>query len=236
MVVNRAAFADHVAIEVDGNDDSRAERPAYRDGYGIHEGAVDQPSAIHLDLAKEGGEREGPPERVHQVALVDPNLATGAELSRDGDEFALQLLNGELSQVGFQATVQALPGDQPRAGKIEVEKAEHATAGQGPGEFLELAQPPCDIAGPRHGADGRAGDDVRLQPGFGESLEHADMGPTAGRAAAKGDTYDRSRHATCPTLMPGDRSRRIGPKPIAKRVGPRPNVDRSPLRYHTSPE
>ena len=46
---------------------------------------------------------------------------------------------------------------------------------------------PVTIAGAGHGADRGAGDDVGLEAGVDQALQHADMGPAAGRAAAKRD-------------------------------------------------
>ena len=87
---------------------------------------------------------------------------------------------------------QALSGDQARAGEIEVEKAEDAAAGQAAGEVLERVEPAGDETGAGDGADRGAGDDVGLEAGSDQALQHADMRPAAGRAAAKGDANRRS--------------------------------------------
>src|SRR5512136_667159 len=80
VIVDDAALAYHVAVEIDGDNDARAERPADRDRYGIDEGAVHQPAAVDLDRAEDAGKREGGSERVYQAALVEPHLVAGAEL------------------------------------------------------------------------------------------------------------------------------------------------------------
>ena len=66
--------------------------------------------------------------------------------------------------------------------------------GQRRGEILERLQPAGDVAGAGDRTDRRAGDDVGLKSGVDQGLQHPDMGPSAGRAAAKGDANDRSRH------------------------------------------
>jgi hypothetical protein len=66
--------------------------------------------------------------------------------------------------------------------------------GQRRGEILESLQPAGDVTGAGDRTDGRAGDDVWLQSGVHQGLQHPDMRPSAGRSATKGDAYDRSRH------------------------------------------
>ena len=78
-----------------------------------------------------------------------------------------------------------LPVDERRAGEIEIEIAEDAAAGQLAGELFQLIEMSGRMAGADDGADRRSGDDVRLDPGFGQRLEDADMGPAARRAAAQ---------------------------------------------------
>ena len=60
------------------------------------------------------------------------------------------------------------------------------------GEILERVEPAGDEAGAGDGADRGAGDDVGLESGGDQALQHADMRPAAGRAAAKGDANRRS--------------------------------------------
>ena len=83
---------------------------------------------------------------------------------------------------------------------------------QGAGEILERVKPLCDEAGAGHGTDRRAGDDVGLETRFDQSLEHADVGPAARRAAAERDPKFRSFHAAHNgSLMPG-KIRQLGRK------------------------
>ena len=98
-------IADHVAIEIDGDDDAGAERPADGDRYGVDESAIDQPATVDLDRTEDAGERERGPERVHQAAFVEPHLMAGPKLGGDRHEFALQPLDGELLQMGLEAAV-----------------------------------------------------------------------------------------------------------------------------------
>ena len=124
----------------------------------------------------------------------------GAKLGGDGDEFPLQPLDGHVLQMVLETAAQALAGDQARASEVDVEKAEDPAGGQRRGEILERLKAAGHVAGAGDGTDGRSSDDVRLKSGVDQGLEHPDMSPSAGRAAAKGDANNRSRHLTQPTL------------------------------------
>ena len=91
----------------------------------------------------------------------------------------------QLAQLALEAVAQPLAVDERRAGKIEIEIAEDATAGQLAGELFQFIEMTGRMAGADDGADRCAGDDVRLDAGFVERLEDTDMGPAARRAAAQ---------------------------------------------------
>ncbi len=179
-------------------------------GNRIDQRAVDQPAAVDLHGAEDAGQRERRFQRIHQAALVEPHLVPGAELGGDRHEFPLEPLDVELLEMVLEPGAQALSGDEARAGEIDVEKAEDAAAGQPAGEVLERVEPAGDEAGAGHGADRGAGDDVGLEPGSDQAFQHADMGPAAGRAAAKGDANRRSsgtHHGQGPSRRGSGRSR-----------------------------
>ena len=137
-----AASAEGVTAQIDGDDDAGAKRAADRNRDRVDEGAVDQPAAVDLNGAEDAGERERRLQRIHQAALVEPDLVSGAELGGDRHEFPLQPFDLELPQMVVEPRAQALPGDEARAAEIEVEKAEQAAAREAGGEVLERASLP----------------------------------------------------------------------------------------------
>src|SRR3954453_2392440 len=111
----------------------------------------------------------------------------------------------------FEAAAQALPGQEPGAAKIEVEKTKDAAAGKAACEFFQSAEPAGHKTGAGNRADRGAGDNVRLQACFDEGLQHPDMSPASRRAPTEGDANQRSRHAVRPEscrVVPGGLRRR----------------------------
>ena len=106
-----------------------------------------------------------------------------AELCCDGGEVRIELLDVQIAELALEAVAQLLSIDQRGAGEIEIEVAEDAAAGQLAGELFQLVEMTGGMAGADDGADRRSGDDVRLDPGLGESFEDADVGPAARRAS-----------------------------------------------------
>ena len=147
-----------------------------------------------LHRAEDAGQREGRLKRVHQAAFIEPDLMAGAELGGDRHEFPLQPLDGDILQMVLETAAQALAGDQARASEIDVEKAEDPARGQRRGEILKRLKAAGHVASAGDGTDRRSGDDVRLKSSVDQRLEYPDMGPSARRAAAKGDANNRSRH------------------------------------------
>ena len=106
-----------------------------------------------------------------------------AELGCDGGEARVELLDVQIAELALEPVAQPLPVDERGAGEIEIEIAEDAAARQLARELLQLVEMASRVAGADHGADRRADDDVGPDAGLGESLEDADVGPAACRAA-----------------------------------------------------
>src|SRR5262245_29476734 len=71
-----------------------------------------------------------------------------------------------------------LAGDEAGTREIEIEEAEDAAAGQRAGEVFQSRKSAGEVAGAGDGADRSAGDDVGLEPGGAQRLEHSNVGPT----------------------------------------------------------
>ena len=78
--------------------------------------------------------------------------------------------------------------DEAGTGEAEVEIPEHAPAGQAARPLLEDVEMAGGVAAARHGADGRAGDDVELEAAPHQHAQDADVGKAACGAAAQHQT------------------------------------------------
>ena len=122
---------------------------------------------------------------IDEIAAGQPNLMPRADLRRNRSETARKVFDGGVAELLAQALAKAMAGDQARAGKIEIEKAEHAPTCQIAGEGFELVELTCDFTSANNGANRRASDNVRLDTRFVKCPENADMRPAAGRAASE---------------------------------------------------
>lgn len=71
----------------------------------------------------------------------------------------------------------------------EIKQAGNAAHRQRTGEFLQLIELAGEITTAHQRSDRRAGDHADLHAGLVQRPQDADMGPAAGRAAAKGERY-----------------------------------------------
>ena len=124
----------------------------------------------------------------------------------------LQLLDVESCEMMLEPCAQALSGDQARAGEIEVEKAEDAAPSQAAGEILERVKPPVTKQAPATAPIDVPATMSGSSPASIKALQHADMGPAAGRAAAEGDpNFGLATLLITRSLMPG-KIRQLGRK------------------------
>ena len=93
----------------------------------------------------------------------------------------LQRLDGRV--LGRDALVQErdkpAPVDEAGVLRPDVEKAEHVRTGRAQHPFPEHIQASRYIRGTNHRADGRAADDVGLETGIDQRVDHADVRPAA---------------------------------------------------------
>ena len=92
--------------------------------------------------------------------------------------------------------------------EVEVEEPHHAALGQRQGEGLEQAELARRVAAADHRADGAARDDVRLDAGLLQHLDHADMRPAPGRAAAERQADAQAAARRAARARPARRARR----------------------------
>jgi len=122
----------------------------------------------------------------------------GAELRSDGHERTRHGLDRDTTQVLLKARAQALSGDEARAAKIEIEKAEDAPPRQVGCELLQPVQLAGDITGACHGADRGARNNVGLQSCGNQRTQYAYVGPAARGAAAERQADGWSIHFLTP--------------------------------------
>ena len=90
-----------------------------------------------------------------------------------------------VAELPLEPVAQTLAVDEAGAGEVEIEIAEDAAAGQLAGELFQFVEMSGRIAAADDRADRCAGDDVGLDPGFGERLEDTDVSPAARRATTQ---------------------------------------------------
>ena len=127
-----------------------------------------------------------------------------------------------------EALAQALAGDEAGAGEIEIQVAEDALARQFAREVLDGIEVAGHIAAADDGADRSARHDVGLDAGLDESLEDANMGPAARRAAAQRQSDLADAHGSSPSFHGRSLSGRLSAgyssrRPCSVRAGTQPS-------------
>jgi len=92
----------------------RAKRAASRNGYRIHQRAVNHMAAINLNRFKRAGQGIGRAKGGHDQALLQPNFITCAQIAGDGDKFTVKFLNAGLMPASSRARIAPICA-QPRA-------------------------------------------------------------------------------------------------------------------------
>ena len=186
MVLDDRAAPRQIAVQVDADHDIGAERARRRDRDRIDQRAVHQPAPAELHRVEDAGQGVGGAQRLDQRAMGQPDLVAGAEFGRDRDEARRQLLDADAGRDRARAGASAVPPEispappmwksiRPTTRRLVRLVANSVSAG-------ELAR---GKAAADDGADRGSGDDVGRVAGFGQDVEHADMGPAARRAAAE---------------------------------------------------
>ena len=109
-------------------------------------------------------------------------------------------------QPRVERVAKPLSGDEPRAGKIEIEKAQNSAPGQSARELFERLEFAGHVAAPDHGADRCARDDVRKDAGLVQGAQHADVRPAAGGPATQCQTNFATAHASPHAALATDRA------------------------------
>ena len=118
---------------------------------------------------------------------IDANDDVGPECAANADRYRV-----DQPTIDEPAIVITYRREQPRhrhrclqaadeAGVLrpDVEKAEHVRTGRAQHPFPEHIQASRYIRGTNHRADGRAADDVGLETGIDQRVDHADVRPAA---------------------------------------------------------
>ena len=167
-------------VEVNGDDDIRAQRSRDRDRRRVHQRAVKQPAALVLNSMKD--ERNGA-RRAHGIndgPFAQPDLFARGKIRRDGGEGNGQVLN---ITVAIAKRLKGRGGvDKPAALNTEEKIFQRGEGFQLPGPLLEVVQHPEKMGAADEGAHGAAGNHVGFHVHGGQFLKHAYMGPAARRA------------------------------------------------------
>ena len=190
------AAAENVGVEIDRDDEARAEHARRRHRHRIDQRAVDQPAAVERNRRKNSGQRVGGAHRIDQAAARQPDFVAGADLGGDGGEADRQRLDRRVAELLFEPRRELAAADQAAAGQADVEIAEDAALGQAARPFLDDVEPAGGLAAADHGADRGADDDVGLDAVREQRADHADMGKAA-RAAAAERKPDGRAHRLC---------------------------------------
>src|SRR5581483_2944341 len=187
--------------------DLGAECAAERDGNRIHQPSIDEPPAAIAMRREQAGHRYGGADRFEERAVAEPDLAAGLEIGRDGGERLVEPLDRAIGLAVAQLLEDPSAGDEPAAARRQVHEADDVEPANRAHPGLERLEPAGDVGSSDQGADRRAGDDLRLDAGIGESAQNADVRP-----AARGATAERDADAgACPGGRRRGRLRRSRP-------------------------
>ncbi len=178
-------MAEIVGVEIDCDDDLRAERARSRNRNGIDQRAVHQPAIADLHGREDARQRIGRTDRLDQPAVRQPDLVTGRNFGRDRGEFQRQILDQPPADRLFELRGELAAADQPGAVQLNVEIAQHAARLQAACPVLERIEMAGHIGPADRGADRGADDDVRHDAALEQRAKNADMGKTSGCTAPK---------------------------------------------------
>ena len=210
--VDRGAVREHVAGEIGGDHDFRAERARRRYRHRIDQRAVDQPAVADQHRRKNPGQRIGGAHRVDHAAVGQPDLVAGADFGGHGGEFQRQVLDQGRADRGLQLRRQLVAADQARAVETDVEIAEDTARLQAARPFLQRIELPGGIGAADHRADRGADHDIGNDAVGDQGPEDADMGKSARGAAAQRQPDHRPPDAAQPDLVGA--SEPFWPRPI----------------------
>ena len=131
------AAAEQVGVEIDRDDEPRAERARGRHRHRIDQRAVDQPAPADQHRRENSRQRVGGAHRVDQPAAGEPDFVAGAELGGDGGKADRQLFDRRVAELLFEPRREMAAADQAGAGQADVEIAEDAAHGQAARPFLD---------------------------------------------------------------------------------------------------
>ena len=173
-----------VAVEIHADHEVGPEGPRDRHRNRVDQGPVEEESAAAAHRREDARQGVGGAQGLHEAASREPDLLATVEVGGDAGEADRQALDAAIGEVVLEAPLQAVTGDEAGA-EPQVEEAHHAAPGQRQGEGLEQAELARRVAAPHHCADGAARHHGRVDAGLLQHLDHPDLRPAPGRAAAE---------------------------------------------------
>jgi hypothetical protein len=192
FAMDHAGAIHHVGGDIDGDDEVRAQRPAYGHRHRVNERAVEQPALANAHRFENAGQGVGGADRQRQRAALQPHFMPCADFRRDSGERNGQILDFETVQFLLQRRLETFAGDQTTAGKGQIHQRENTPTRQRAGEGFNLVETVRRIAAADNGPDRRAGDNVRMHAMRGEFAQDAYMRPATRGAGAQRQTNKRS--------------------------------------------
>ena len=190
MAGDGGAAGEAIGVEVDCDDDARAEGARRRDRDRVDQRAIDQPTPAKPDRRENSGKRIGGAQRQRERAPRQPDFMAGADLGRDRRETHWQIFDRRVADRLFEPSREAAAADQAGTADPDVEIAEDAAQRQGARPALQLIELAVRIATADQRAHRGADDDVGKDAVLAEGMDDADVGEAARRAAAE-DEPDR---------------------------------------------
>ncbi len=173
------AAAKAVGIEIDGDDNARAERARRRDRHRIDQRPVDQPALADMDRRKYSRQRIRGAQRQRQRAARQPDFVAGADFGRDRGKTHRQVLDQCRADGFMQLARQPPAADEAGAAEAHVEIADDAPHGQRARPGLQRLELVGDVTAADQSAHRRADHDVGSD--------------TLARSAPAGRRYGQSR-------------------------------------------
>ncbi|ENN85732.1 hypothetical protein RHSP_36175 [Rhizobium freirei PRF 81] len=214
IVFNHGGPAVEVVMQVYGNHQRLLICAAHGNRNGIDQSAIDQRSSVGAHRLENAGQGVGSAQCRDQRSIGDPYFVTGGQLRSNGDERVLQILDRQAFKMLLHTLGQPHAAEQTAAADGQIKKARDTAHGQRTGEGLQFVEFAGEIAAAHQRTDRRACDHANGYARLVQGAQHANMRPSARRAAAERqrdlDPFGRSwSEKRCGCILRGAQTGRV---------------------------
>lgn len=82
---------------------------------------------------------------INQIAFVHPDFMAGADLGGDSDEFAIEIFDASVFEVGFEGITDVVTRDETAACNVDVDQSKNAALCEAGGKNFQFGKFVCSI-------------------------------------------------------------------------------------------